>query len=320
MAALADRFILDEAAFRNSLAFPLEPTNLKGVFHAPAPSETFHPDTASAAELVTNGILIRRPSDTDPQALQDAWRRVFSRKWAAKDRIVPVSVPQPGKVHIMRRAARKATETSYVGFQWAGGVVDTGVWTGAIGFWNIPTVSKPSELQAGIQQCVDANGQASYVAWYEWYAPPQPHSPGYIFQTNIPNFAVAAGDQVYCSAQYINNRTAGRSSSRTRRRDSIFQLRCASAGRDFPGEHDRVDHGGAGRRRTAFGASPVHAREIHILHRLRAEQRDRKPAERRSGKRGDDHEQDPYGDYAWQQRSHRNIRRVKGRLSAILIA
>jgi hypothetical protein len=112
------------------------------------------------------------------------------------------------------------------------------VWTGVIGFWNIPTVSKPAEpqgieggwnssswvgmdgfntpslvskdvLQAGIQQYVDANGQASNVAWYEWYALPQPSSTGYIFQTNIPNFPVGAGYQVYCSVQYINNRTAG---------------------------------------------------------------------------------------------------------------
>jgi hypothetical protein len=72
MAAIGDRFIPDEAASRNSLAFPLEPTNLKGVFHVPAPPENFHPDTASAAERVKNGILIRRPSNTDPQALQDA--------------------------------------------------------------------------------------------------------------------------------------------------------------------------------------------------------------------------------------------------------
>ena len=34
-------------------------------------------------------------------------------------------------------------------------------------------------------------------------------TPPYIFQTNIPNFAIRPGDTVYCSVQYINNKSAG---------------------------------------------------------------------------------------------------------------
>lgn len=235
---IQDIFVFDEEAFRRSIAYNLVSTNLKGVFHTPAPAKDFDPNKASAAELVKNGFLIRRPAATDSAALQAAWQRVFSRQWRPEDRIVPISEPQPGKTHIMRRAVRKATDTSYLGHQWAGGVIDTGKWTGVIGFWNIPTVSKPSEaqgteggwnssswigidgfntatlvsndvLQAGIQQHVNAQGQASYVAWYEWYAPIQANSPGYVYQTNISNFPVSPGQQVYCSVQYVNNGTAG---------------------------------------------------------------------------------------------------------------
>jgi Peptidase A4 family/PASTA domain len=109
-----------------------------------------------------------------------------------------------------------------------------GKWTGAIGFWAVPTVTEPLEpqgteggwnstswvgidgfggsndvLQAGVQQKVDANGNAQYLAWYSWFAPQQSDSPAYIFQTNIMNFVVVPGQTVYCSVQYVSNGTAG---------------------------------------------------------------------------------------------------------------
>jgi hypothetical protein len=106
-------------------------------------------------------------------------------------------------------------------------------WVLAMGFWTIPTVSEPDEppgkdgdwessswvgidgyftndvLQAGIEQVVDDDGDTKYVAWYEWYAPEQGDSPDYIYQTNIDNFIVAPGEQVFCSVQYTNNLTQG---------------------------------------------------------------------------------------------------------------
>ena len=113
------------------------------------------------------------------------------------------------------------TEQNFVNSAWAGAGTRGGSWNGNIGFWLIPSVSKPPEpqgleggwnssswvgidgfdiglvsndvLQAGIQQKVTANGQASYVAWFEWFAPQQPGSPPYIFQTNIANFPLSPG-------------------------------------------------------------------------------------------------------------------------------
>jgi hypothetical protein len=226
-------FLHDEPAFRKSLAYNLVSTGLKGAYVPATPPADFHPMTASAAELVKNGFLIRRPAKSDPPAVQEAWTKVFARQWSARDRIVPVLAPQVGVSHNLRRMPRKQTDANYLGSAWAGAVVDKGKWTGVIGFWNIPSVSKPAEaqgteggwnssswvgidgfgsndvLQAGIQQRVDAQGTAHYVAWYEWYAPPQANSPGYVWQTNITNFPVSAGQQVYCSVQYVNNGTAG---------------------------------------------------------------------------------------------------------------
>jgi hypothetical protein len=65
------------------------------------------------------------------------------------------------------------------------------------------TYGSDDVLQAGVQQQVDANGNAHYVAWFEWFAPKESDSPPYIFQTNIPNFVVSPGQTVFCSVQYI---------------------------------------------------------------------------------------------------------------------
>lgn len=232
---MGTEFVLEEAAFKKTVPFQLVTTNLKGVYAVPAPPDTFDPKTASAAELAVSGVLLRRPAATDPPEITAAWNRVFSRQWPAKGRIIPQSVPQIGKTH-MFKTRRRLTDTSWVTNAWAGGVIDTGSWITALGYWAIPSVSKPSQpqgteggwnssswvgidgfndpsissndvLQAGIQQHVNSNGQASYVAWYEWYAPPQPNSPGYVWQTNIPNFPVSPGQTVYCSVQYVNGKS-----------------------------------------------------------------------------------------------------------------
>jgi hypothetical protein len=144
---------------------------------------------------------------------------------------VPEFEVQTGRAHFLRGLDRMA-DGNYTSSNWSGAVL-AGKWTGAIGFWAIPTVTRPSEpqgseggwnssswvgldgafgsndvLQAGIEQRVDAKGKATYVAWYEWYAPQRVGSPGYIWQTNIPNFAVRPGQTVYCSIQYVGT-TAG---------------------------------------------------------------------------------------------------------------
>ncbi len=230
-------FAFDKQAFLKRIPFTLTPTNLEGAHASPAPAADFDPNKASAADLIKNGLLWRRPAATDDPALMAAWQKVFSRQWLAKDRIVPQSVPQIGKTHLLKKPMRQVSDANFVNTAWSGAGIRSGSWTGIIGYWYIPTVSKPSQpqgleggwnssswvgldgfdigivsddvLQAGVQQVVNASGQASYVAWYEWFAPQQPNSPGYIWQTNITNFKISPGQQVYCSVQYVNKNTAG---------------------------------------------------------------------------------------------------------------
>ena len=185
-------FILDEQGFLKKIPYPLVSTGLKGAYASPAPADDFDPNKASAADLVKNGLLWRRPAPTDNPALVAAWNKVFSRKWLAKDRIIPVLEPQVGKTHVLKKPLKQVSDQNFVNGAWSGGGIrGGGPWTGNIGFWDIPTVSKPSEpqgtepgggwkssswvgidgfdvgivsddvLQAGVEQYVAPGGQAS---------------------------------------------------------------------------------------------------------------------------------------------------------------
>ena len=226
-------FTFDEAKFRASTPYALEKTPLPGAFTTPAPRD-FNPNAASPADLVRAGLLWKRPDAASPPAFRAAWDRVMSRTWRPEDRITPEFAVQTGKTHHLSTPPVKQADGTYLTKVWAGTGTRGGNWTTVLGYWRIPTVSKPAEaqgteggwnsaswigidgffdsndvLQAGIEQRVNAQGQASYTAWYEWFAPQQPNSPGYIWQTNITNFPVSPGQQVYCSVQYTNNKTSG---------------------------------------------------------------------------------------------------------------
>jgi hypothetical protein len=116
----------DEEAFLRKLPYAVTKTNLKGVYAGVAPPDDFDPNTASPSDLIKNGILWRRPTAADPPALRAAWQKVFSRKWLAKDRIVPVLEPQVGKRHILRKPLKKVTEGNYVNGAWSGGFTSSG--------------------------------------------------------------------------------------------------------------------------------------------------------------------------------------------------
>jgi hypothetical protein len=223
------------SAFKNKLPFPVVRTNIPGAFAMKGWPGGFDLETATPSELMKHGVFWRRPKSEDDPRLIAAWQEGVAQARKAKDRnwLVPVLEPQIGRSHLRGPVTRRADGT-YTGGVWSGGGL-RGAWSGVIGQWEIPTVSRPSEpgganppggwtssswvgldgaygsndvLQAGVAQQVDSNGAASYVAWYEWFAPQQPGSPPYIWQTNITNFPVSPGDTLFCSAQYIGS-TAG---------------------------------------------------------------------------------------------------------------
>lgn len=208
---------------------------MKGVYIISAPPEDL--STASAEDLARHGLLWPGPVSTHDPTLLRAWRWLFSRKWLPKNRIVPqFGEPKVGRTHLFRGQLpiRNAGEGNYLTGSWSGVAIGGGEWSGNAGAWTVPTVSQPTEpqgtrvggwssglwvgidgydlnfafsndvLQAGVRQTVNANGQASYYAWYEWFAPQQPNSPGYIFETPITNLDVSPGQKMFCMVNYVN--------------------------------------------------------------------------------------------------------------------
>jgi hypothetical protein len=230
------------------LPYALIPTNLAAAFTTPAPPSNFDPRTASASSLLKHGFLWRRPGKGDSPTLRGAWQRLI-RHWRAEDYIIPRLEPQVGRTHVLRGVKRLA-DGSFQSSSWAGAAV-LGNWTSVIGVWVVPTVSQPLVqqgteggwdslswvgldgvygsdyvLQAGVDQRVSPQGQASYVPWFEWYVPPPTNLPPgtptdqngyplkwiekypYIYRYNITNVPVNPGDTVFCSIQYVGG-TAG---------------------------------------------------------------------------------------------------------------
>lgn len=222
----------DEEAFRAKIPYPLVATNLEGVYASPAPSKDFDPNKATACELVKNGLLWRRPCTKDVRALHCAWHKALSRSWPENGRILPELHPQLGRTHALEKPMKRIADTHFASPAWAGAGTRGASWTGVIGFWKIPMVAKSEDserpaagrmstwigldgfdagpgmaaggmLLAGTEQHFNACGVPFCAAWFTWEAPAREGSPPYIFQTNIANFPVGPGQQIFCSVQYI---------------------------------------------------------------------------------------------------------------------
>jgi hypothetical protein len=214
-------FSEDEKVFLAKLPFGVVPTNIQGAYSVVAPPEDFDPDTARVSELIKHGILLRRPEDDDDPATLQIWRKIFSRKWLAKDRIVPRMKVQKNKTE---------ANTTYVNQEWAGGCIRGGNWQGVLGIWTVPVVTQPPQpqgaqggwdssswvgldggnlgkkesndvLQIGIDQTFGDFG-GIYSAWYEWFTE-NDTSPAYVYPVTIENFPVRPGDEIFGSVQYI---------------------------------------------------------------------------------------------------------------------
>ncbi len=143
----------------------------------------------------------------------------------------PELEPQVGKTHNLR-SAKRLDDGTFTTANWAGSVVP-GKWTGAIGFWAVPTATEPLEPQGteggwNLRPGSDFTASAARTTCsrrvYSRRSTPtatrstwpgtrvraeQSDLPAYIFQTNIMNFVAVPGQTVYCSVQYVSNGTAG---------------------------------------------------------------------------------------------------------------
>jgi len=119
----------DEDAFRRSIPYPVIATNLPGVYASAPWSQDFDLSTASDATLLRNGLPFRRPEKNADPAIIRAWERAFSRKWLAKNRVVPHLQPRVVKPRKRTRPIRQANG-NYASSNWSGaalmGVVGRG--------------------------------------------------------------------------------------------------------------------------------------------------------------------------------------------------
>jgi hypothetical protein len=198
-------------------------TNLTGVF-SKVRTTGGADGLPGIASLVDPAVLDRLHSANAPGP-RAFLERLLSRQWRPEDQITPRLTPQIGVTHPLapRTGIDDASSTSN---NWAGGTIK-GTWTAAFGIWRVPTVSKSAMppgtagdwnssswvgidgiygsndvLQAGVQQEVSANGDASYIPWFEWFAPKVDGSPNYIYQTNI-DMEIEPGDEVFCGIYYV---------------------------------------------------------------------------------------------------------------------
>jgi Peptidase A4 family len=226
----------DEQQFLAKLSYKVTPTNLRGVYSNPTLPDDFDPQGATQDDFTHHGLMFRKPNAERTPEIHEIYQRFFSKQWLEKNRIIPESVPHIGITHNFKgKLPTKTSNTSWLENSWAGAGQNTKTYTGVVGNWTIPTVSQPIEpqgaeggwhssswigidgmftssdvLQAGIDQRVDANGNASYFPWYEWYIQDDnKHDlPHYIYETSIPNFPVKPGDQIVCFC-YYQGHTAG---------------------------------------------------------------------------------------------------------------
>jgi len=198
-----------------------------------APSASFNPLTASAAELERNGF----PAIPERGPHRERFNRVYSQIKHKLHHVEPTFRVNKDKRHGLRvRGNAAGTETST---NWSGAVVnapagDSFKWIE--GDWVVPDVDAPTEnqwyysaswigidgdgsndvFQAGVECEVYRSGTSitrNIYAWWEWF-------PNY--ETEITNLAISPGDMVtmlLCSSGptsgtvYFTNRTTGASVS-----------------------------------------------------------------------------------------------------------
>jgi Peptidase A4 family len=229
-----DKPFFDEAKFRRALPFEVVPTKIPGAYDIPPPPPGFDPRTATSEERRRAGIFWRRSVANRNPIARGLWESATAHRYTftSKGEGPPPNVVLP---HRRPRLPNEANTT------WAGVVLATGSWTGVIGSWVVPTLSKPSEppktnsgftgwwmstwvgldgyqplnsndiLQIGIYQNIDTKGNASAWAWYEWWlANPPSNAPVYVNAQPIPfsTFQVNPGDTLVACASYVSG-TAG---------------------------------------------------------------------------------------------------------------
>ena len=122
-------------------------TNIEGVYSFVPPPRGIDLTTASRATLLKHGILFRRPDPEREPRWFGLWKKFVTEIWTENNFVVPVFEPSKDLPHILRGPVQFVTPNNSISTNW-GGVVVRGSWVGAMGVWNVPTVSAPQDRKS----------------------------------------------------------------------------------------------------------------------------------------------------------------------------
>jgi hypothetical protein len=220
------------------------PTNMPNIYAVKPVAADFNWRNADNLSLKKHGIHTARPEGNSPHRIA-AWEYAASLDWHPAKRIIPVFDARPSRARIQGQVNERVLNFSTLPNFWNGIVNDNFNYTPPkdlviTGQWTVPEVSASGQdigqihrqpvgvmgwdssvwigisgaddltssgadlLQAGTQQYVTASdGKAGYLAWAQWFSPS-----GNFDDNVIPNF-LQAGDTIYCTVQYTNDKTQG---------------------------------------------------------------------------------------------------------------
>jgi hypothetical protein len=203
-----------EKSIKHRIPSKAKKTNIAGAFTIARPSKELNIKAAGLRTLLRYGLFVKRPPPgADPKLIVD-WNKTINEILQAQNFVDPYLEPQLGVTHQLKNL--KQTDSGYTSLNWSGAAL-VGNWSGVVGRWTIPTVSKPPAgppgpdgtwtsaswvgldgltghipggnsadvLQGGVTQWVDLLGQATYVPWFEWYVPPD--QPDGSYSPNLMN-------------------------------------------------------------------------------------------------------------------------------------
>jgi hypothetical protein len=223
---------------QHKLPFDLRPTSLKGVFSFVPPPRGTDLTKASQRTLFKHGIFMRPPDPDKQPKLFALWTR-FLDIWTLDNFLEPTFGIPEAVPHNLKGGLRQ-TDGRYVGRGGWSGVVVVGSWVGAMGIWQVPTVTAPTTpvgpsgvwqssswvgldgasglipgttttdvLQAGISQnYVSGTGQIAYYPWYEWVVADLSvvSEFPYVYPIQFTSIPVSAGDEISVVVQYVKQK------------------------------------------------------------------------------------------------------------------
>jgi Peptidase A4 family len=189
-----------EKSIKHGIPRTAKKTNIPGAFTIARPSKELKVKAAGLRTLLHYGLSVKRPPPGADSKLITLWNETINEILRAQNFVVPQLEPLLGVTHQLKDL--KQTDSGYASKNW-GGAALVGNWSGVVGQWTIPTVSRPRTspgpdgtwvssswvgldglsggvpggnstdvLQAGVDQIVDSQGQTTYRAWFEWFVPP----------------------------------------------------------------------------------------------------------------------------------------------------